>query len=645
MLLISNDIPKGIRALVQAYKDGELTENRLSHSVKKVLKAKYKVGLATYSPVKTERLFEELNTPLDTLLYTEAMGKALTLLKNENNLLPLKGTTALGHLALGDASSTAFLTQLKKYGSIASLSGVTEANALEKTAELDTLIISFHRSNETPWKASNFNREELNIIKKLAAKKTVLLDVFVKPYALKALEQIQGIDALLLSYQNSALSQKLSAAALFGAQQLSGRLPVNVSDSLQEGAGIDLDGTFRLGVATPAEVGFDPSLLAAVDQLAIQAIDSLMTPGMRILAARKGKIFYDKNFGYHTYKKQRKVATSDLYDLASLTKILGTLPLVMQSVQNGELTLETTVAELLPDWRNSNKASLSLRKMLSHYAQLTPWIPFYKETLTKKGYPKKSMYQSSASPEFNLVVANDLYLKSDFETELYQQIKDSELIDTLAYKYSDLPYYLLKKYYENTTGLSYDQLVEDRIFKPLGIDRMRYNPLHHFNTEEIVPSEVDTYFRQQELDGHVHDMGAAMQNGVGGHAGLFGDARSVAILMQMYLQGGIYNGKRVVDPEVISAFNVCTYCADENRRGVGFDKPQLEGTHVSTCGCVSMDSFGHSGYTGTFAWADPEEELLLVILANRTYPNDDFTFSKSNIRTRIQEYFYQALID
>ena len=645
MLLISNDIPKGIRALVQAYKDGELTENRLSHSVKKVLKAKYKVGLATYSPVKTERLFEELNTPLDTLLYTEAMGKALTLLKNENNLLPLKGTTALGHLALGDASSTAFLTQLKKYGSIASLSGVTEANAFEKTVELDTLIISFHRSNETPWKASNFNREELNIIKKLAAKKTVLLDVFVKPYALKALEQIQGIDALLLSYQNSALSQKLSAAALFGAQQLSGRLPVNVSDSLQEGAGIDLDGTFRLGVATPAEVGFDPSLLAAVDQLAIQAIDSLMTPGMRILAARKGKIFYDKNFGYHTYKKQRKVATSDLYDLASLTKILGTLPLVMQSVQNGELTLETTVAELLPDWRNSNKASLSLRKMLSHYAQLTPWIPFYKETLTKKGYPKKSMYQSTASPKFNLVVANDLYLKSDFETELYQQIKDSELIDTLAYKYSDLPYYLLKKYYENTTGLSYDQLVEDRIFKPLGIDRMRYNPLHHFNTEEIVPSEVDTYFRHQELDGHVHDMGAAMQNGVGGHAGLFGDARSVAILMQMYLQGGIYNGKRVVNPEVISDFNVCTYCADENRRGVGFDKPQLEGTHVSTCGCVSMDSFGHSGYTGTFAWADPEEELLLVILANRTYPNDDFTFSKSNIRTRIQEYFYQALID
>ncbi|MEK9566968.1 MAG: serine hydrolase, partial [Flavobacteriaceae bacterium] len=277
--------------------------------------------------------------------------------------------------------------------------------------------------------------------------------------------------------------------------------------------------------------------------------------------------------------------------------------------------------------------------------QLTPWIPFYKETLTKKGYPKKSMYQSSASPEFNLVVANDLYLKSDFETELYQQIKDSELIDTLAYKYSDLPYYLLKKYYENTTGLPYNQLVEDRIFKPLGIDRMRYKPLHHFNTEEIVPSEVDTYFRHQELDGHVHDMGAAMQNGIGGHAGLFGDARSVAILMQMYLQGGIYNGKRVVDPEVISAFNVCTYCADENRRGVGFDKPQLEGTHVSTCGCVSMDSYGHSGYTGTFAWADPEEELLLVILANRTYPNDDFTFSKSNIRTRIQEYFYQALID
>jgi beta-glucosidase-like glycosyl hydrolase len=356
MLLISNDISGGIKAIAKAYKRGEITENRLSHSVKKVLKAKYKVGLANYKPIKTENLINELNTPLDTLLYTESMGKALTLLKNKNSILPFKSTMKLGHIPLGDASSAAFNNHLKNYGSIHTINDVTVANALEKTVGLDTLLVSFHRSNDTPWKASNFNKEELNIIKKLASNKTLILDVFVKPYALSALNGIEGIEALLLSYQNSTISQKLSVDALFGAHPVSGRLPVNISESLQEGAGMSLDGSFRLGFSSPAEVGFDTTLLSAVDRLAYQAIDSMMTPGMRILAARKGKIFYNKSFGYHTYKNEQQVKSTDIYDLASLTKILGTLPLVIQSVQTGKLTLETTIAELLPEWSNSNKA-------------------------------------------------------------------------------------------------------------------------------------------------------------------------------------------------------------------------------------------------------------------------------------------------
>ena len=645
MLLISNDISGGIKAIAKAYNRGEITENRLSHSVKKVLKAKYKVGLANYKSIKTENLINELNTPLDTLLYTEAMGKALTLLKNKNSILPLKSTMKLGHIPLGDASSAAFKNHLKKYGSIHTLNDVTSANATEKTVGLDTLIVSFHRSNDTPWKASNFNTDELNVIKKLAAKKTLILDVFVKPYALSTLDGIKGIDALLLSYQNSAISQKLSVDALFGAHPVRGRLPVNVSESLQEGVGMNLDGSFRLGFSSPAEVGFDTTLLSAVDRLAYQTIDSMMTPGMHILAARKGKIFYNKSFGHHTYKNEQQVKSTDIYDLASLTKILGTLPLVIQSVQRGKLTLETTIAELLPKWSDSNKASISLREMLSHYARLPPWIPFYKETLNKKGYPKKSIYKSKSSSKFSLTVANDLYLKSDFGEELYSQIKESELLDTLGYKYSDFPYYILKKYYETASGLAYDKLIEDNIFNPLGLKNIRFKPLEQFDADQIVPSEIDTYFRHQELDGHVHDMGAAMQNGVGGHAGLFGDAESVASIMQMYLQGGIYNGIQLLDSETISTFNVCSYCLEGNRRGIGFDKPQREGNHISTCGCVSMKSFGHSGYTGTYAWADPEKELLIVILANRTYPNDDFTYSKRNIRTRIQQHFYNALID
>ncbi|MDG1710308.1 MAG: serine hydrolase, partial [Schleiferiaceae bacterium] len=254
-------------------------------------------------------------------------------------------------------------------------------------------------------------------------------------------------------------------------------------------------------------------------------------------------------------------------------------------------------------------------------------------------------YQPKPSSRFSIMVAKDLFLKTGYEKELYDQIKASELVDTLAYKYSDLPYYILKKYFENLTKEPYDKLVEERIFKPLDLNQITYTPLDKFDTKRIVPSEIDDYFRNRELDGYVHDMGAAMQNGIGGHAGLFGNAESVAAIMQMYLQGGVFNGVQLLDSDTISSFNVCSYCSEGNRRGVGFDKPQLKGFHISSCGCVSKKSFGHSGYTGTFAWADPEKQIVIVILANRTYPNDNFAFSRNNIRTRIQELFYNAIIN
>ena len=645
LLLISNDIPKGINAIAAALKRGEITEQRLAHSVKKVLKAKFKAGLARYKPIQTAHLIADLNTPKDTLLIAQAMGKALTLLKNNNQLLPLKPSSRLGHLPLGDATSAPFEKHLKHYGTIRNLSMLTAADILEETSDLDTIIVSFHRSNETPWKASNFKIEELELLKKLAPNKKLILAVFVKPYALCAIESIPGIDALLLAYQNSPIAQKLTVEALFGAQPIQGRLPVSVSNTLKEGAGIDLESQQEFGYASPAEVGFDDQKLESVDHLALQAIDSMMTPGMQIFAARNGKIFYQKNFGYHTYKKQQKVKSTDLYDLASLTKILGTLPLVIQAVSSGALTLETTVEALLPEWKNSNKASLTLREMLAHYARLKPWIPFYKETLTKSGNPKKSLYSETPSSKFSAPVASNLYLKTGYEEMLYDEIKNSPLEDTLQYKYSDFPYYILKKYFETTTGQPYNALVEEKVVKPLGLKRMTYTPLAKFQESEIVPTEIDTYFRHQELNGHVHDMGAALQKGVGGHAGLFGNAESVATLMQMYLQGGQFKGVQLLDSTSLSQFNKCPYCAAGNRRGIGFDKPQIEGLHMSTCGCVSMESFGHSGYTGTFAWADPEKKLVIVILANRTYPNDDFTFSKSNIRTRLQAHFYASLIN
>ncbi|MEK9613808.1 MAG: glycoside hydrolase family 3 N-terminal domain-containing protein, partial [Flavobacteriaceae bacterium] len=645
LLIISNDIPAGIQSIKEAFQKGMISEERLAHSVKKMLKAKYKVGLSEYQPISTENIFEELNTVFDEVLYNESISKALTLLKNDNNLLPLKKLPKMAHIPLGDDVSKSFEEQLSKYHSIPSLRGIIAKDVLQKTKKYDTLLISFHRSNANPWKASDFNSEQIKIIEKLAATKTVILDIFVKPYGLRKLEGIQGIDAILVSYQNSEVAQKRSVDALFGAQQVMGRLPVYVSSSFKEADGIDLSGGYRLGHSLPAEMGFDFNKLQAVDRLAQTAIDSMMTPGMQILVSRKGKIVYQKNFGYHTYKKKKAVRSNDLYDLASLTKILGTLPLVMQAYDRNKMSLDTTVSDLIPEWKESNKAGLTLREMLSHFSRLWPWIPFYKATLNSKGLPKNNLYREKRSDKFSLAVAKDLFLKSDFEEELYEQIKDSKLIDSLEYRYSDLPYYMIKKYFERTTQMDYDQLVFEKVHKPLGLKFMGYNPLKRIHSKFIIPSEIDSYFRHRTLHGYVHDMGAAMQNGVGGHAGLFGNSEEVAAIMQMYLQGGNYHGIQLIQPETISKFNTCSFCGQGNRRGIGFDKPQLEGLHQSTCGCVSDLSFGHSGYTGTFAWADPEKQIIVVILSNRTYPDNNFTFSKKNIRTRIQGLVYDALIN
>ena len=645
VLVISNDIPKGISSILSAYKKGLISEERLSHSVKKVLMAKYKVGLNNYRPVKIDGLIQDLNKVEDIALNYKAYGEALTLLKNKNQVLPLNSNVNVGHIALGEDSSNIFEKQLKIYGKIKTINESNITEILSTTSDLDTIIVSFHRSNTTPYKAYKFSEKEISIISKLSEKKTLILDIFVKPYALLDIDHLKDIDAILVSYQNSDLSQQLSADAIFGAQSITGNLPVYISKSYPEGSGIQLSKLNRIGYALPEHLGFDPVLKEKIRLISESAIDSMMTPGIRTLVTRKGKIILDQAVGYHTYKKKQPVLRKDIYDLASLTKILATLPLVMQDVDQGKINFDTTISDLIPTWQRSNKSKITLKEMLSHQAYLTPWIPFYKKTLNSKGIPKKSFYKKKASKNFSIPVSPNLYLKSNYEKVIMDFIKESKLLNDSVSKYSDLPYYILKNYFENYSGKKYNQIVKERIFRPLGLNRIDYLPLIRFSKKEIVPTEVDNYFRFNELHGYVHDMGAAMQNGVGGHAGLFGDAYSVAALMQMYLQGGYYNRINLIKKSTIDSFNKSYYKKLYNRRGVGFDKPQLKGKHLSTFGDVPMNSFGHFGYTGTYAWADPAKEIIIVILANRTYPNDNFSFSENNVRTRIQEIVYESIIN
>jgi beta-N-acetylhexosaminidase len=646
VLLISEDIPKAHQLLVNAFRDGIITEERLAHSVKKILYAKYKVGLNKYKPVSTAFLVEELNTVWDDALYEEAMENALTVLKNDQEILPLKDlqNKKIAYVNFGDDSGEAFMSQLRAY---AAVDWVKESSLDEYITTLKNynyVIIGFHRSNDNPWKDYEFTEKELVWLYEIARTNTVILDVFTRPYALLDLKTSTNFEGIILSYQNSDVVQQLSAQLIFGARGAKGKLPVSLGEDFPVNTQYEIKPLRRLQYGTPESVGMNSYTLKKIDSLAKVGLWGDMYPGAQILVARKGKVIYNKTFGHHTQEKKNSVKPDDLYDVASLTKILATLPMIMQLVDQGVLSLDTKLSEMLPEYKDSNKASITLQEILTHTARLKAWIPFYTHTLdstTKQ--PAKDYYKSNPNEDFNIKVAEGLYMRRDYKDSLFEIIRKSDLRDKKGYKYSDLPYYMLKKYLEDYYGKGLDELVQNNLYESLGATHTTYNPLSKFSKAVIVPTEDDTYFRMQKVHGFVHDQGAAMLGGVGGHAGLFSTSNDIAKIMQMYLWKGFYGGKRYFNPEILDLFNTCYFCKQNIRRGVGFDKPQL-GDSGPTCGCVSMTSFGHSGFTGTFTWADPEQEIVYVFLSNRTYPSaDNRKLIETNLRSIIQEIIYEAI--
>jgi len=648
VMLMSNDVTQGIAALEKAVVSGLISEERLAHSVKKILKAKYKVGLHQFKPIETTNLVADLNRQKDDVLYGELMENAITLVQNKKNNLPLKNLELhkIAYVKMGDADASPFINSLHKYTKVDVVNSKNLDGLIASLKNYNTVIVGFHKSNANPWKSYQFTDKELVWLYEISRTNNVILTVFAKPYALDDFKTFENFESILMAYQNSPIAQQKAAQIIFGGLSAKGVLPVSCGVKFKAGDGLQTTALNRLTYGLAESVGMDSSHLQKIDSIANHAISEQMTPGIQLLVARKGTVIYEKSFGYHTYKNASEVKFNNLYDVASLTKILATLPLLMELIDSGVITLDATLGDLLPSYKNTNKETITIQEMLSHYAQLKPWIPFYVSTLdsiTEKPNPK--FYKSKPSKKFPIKVNERLYLRTDFKDSIQNQIINSELLEEKEYRYSDLPYYILKLIIEKHYDLSLETLVQQHFYKPLGANYTTYKPLEKFNKFDIIPTEIDDYFRYDTVHGYVHDMGAAMQDGVGGHAGLFSNANDVAKLMQMYLQEGFYGGKRYFSTDTFKAFNTCHYCDEENRRGIGFDKPQLE-DEGPTCGCLSMTSFGHSGFTGTYAWADPEEEIVYVFLANRTYPKSEINrLSEENIRTEIQRLIYESILE
>ncbi|MDO5980310.1 glycoside hydrolase family 3 N-terminal domain-containing protein [Flavivirga spongiicola] len=648
VMLMSEDVGIGTAKIIDACNKGDITEERLAHSVKKILKAKYKVGLNNYEPIGLYNLSKDLNRLEDDILYEELIENALTIVKNDKHFMPLRQleTKTIAYVNMGDDSGSAFFNELKKYAKVHHIEAEKLDGLIKKLQVYNTVIVGLHRSNDSPWQKYQFTNKELVWLQEIARTHTVILDAFVKPYALSDLKSIENIEGIVVSYQNSDIAQQKSAQLIFGAIPAKGHLPVSTGTFFKAGEGFNINAIKRLGYTIPERVGMNSQKLKRVDSVAQLAVNHKMTPGIQLLIARKGQVIYNKSFGKHTYKGKNRVGFDDIYDVASLTKILATLPLLMELEENGIVSLDTKLSKILPEYKGSNKEDISIKSMLSHYARLRPWEPFYFRTLdTVTKRPSKKYYRGKKTGKFNVEVTKNLFLRSDYKDSINSIIKDSELLKRLRYRYSDFPYYILKKFIETHYDKTLDKLVQDHFYQSLGANNTLYNPYYKISSKKIVPTEVDDYYRYQKVHGYVHDMGAAMQNGIGGHAGVFSNANDVAKILQMYLQKGYYGGKRYLKPETIDKFNTCYYCAKGNRRGIGFDKPQL-GEEGPTCGCISMTSFGHSGFTGTYAWADPEEEIVYIFLANRTYPKAGKNLLlRENIRTEIQRLIYEAIIE
>tara|TARA_R110002012_G_scaffold283304_2_gene473611 strand:- start:63024 stop:65936 length:2913 start_codon:yes stop_codon:yes gene_type:complete len=646
ILLMPKDVVSAKARLLKAVQEGRITENRLSTSVKKILQGKYKAGLHRYSPIALKDLHADLNSLENDLIYEEAIENAITVVKNEVSILPIKKleTKKIAYIKLGDDSHDAFLEELNKYAAVTQIKQSEIASFSSSISAYNVVIIGHHKNNDSPWKSYAYTKEELASLKaisELRSSNTILVE-FTKPYSLLAVDSLEAIDGVVVAYQNSRIAQQKAAQLIFGAIPAKGKLPVSAHPKLPVHTSISFDGIARLGYSFPERVGMSSKKLALVDGLVQNGLDSLMFPGAQVLVARKGKIVYHKAFGKATYDAKTALTTDALFDLASLTKILGTLPILMQMEEKGTLSLNQTFKELVPAYAETELNNVTVLKALSHYGRLPAWIAFYLSTLDENRKPSGDFYRDKPLNGYSIKVSEKLYLIDAYKDSIYNRIGRQDLKSN-RYRYSDIGYYVFHKYIEDVYGEKQDEVADRLFYGPLGATTMTYNPLEKFPIEQIIPSEEDTYFRYERVQGYVHDMGAAMQGGVGGHAGLFSNANDIAKMMQMYLQGGVYGGHRFMNSRTIAKFNTCYFCNENVRRGVGFDKPDSK-TGAPTCGCVSQKSFGHSGFTGTFTWADPEEQLVYVFLSNRTYPSASNTLLiKSGLRTRIQKAIYDAI--
>jgi beta-glucosidase-like glycosyl hydrolase/CubicO group peptidase (beta-lactamase class C family) len=547
VLEFTESVPKAIEEIKKAIKNKQISQQEIDERCRKILLAKYWVGLHQFTPIETQHLVGDLNRPEAQLLNRKLTEASLTVLKNDRNLIPLQrlDTLTIASLSIGATQVTPFQKIVGKYSKVAHFILPANASASEisqvkeKLKNYNLTIVSVHGLSIRPPRNFGITESISTLVKEMAATKNAVISIFGNVYTLSKFDGIQNYPGLVMAYQESENTQELVAQLIFGGIPANGKLPVTIGSQFKFGQGFDLTMINRLKYTMPEEVNINSVILnRKIDSLAMQAIQEKAIPGCQVLVAREGKVIFQKSYGYHTYENAIPVTNEDIYDLASLTKISASLPALMKLQDEGKFNVDATVGTYLKDYKRSNKADLSFRQILTHQARLKAWIPFWQNTKKKNGKFKWFTFKADSSKRFPYKVADNLYLNRNYYKKIYKQIRKSPLNEKPGYVYSDLSYYLYPQLVQQLTGKDFETYLKDTFYHPIGAYNLTYNPYMHFPLSRIVPTEYDSLFRKAQIQGMVHDEGAAMLNGLSGHAGLFGNANDLAKLMQLYLQKG-----------------------------------------------------------------------------------------------------------
>jgi beta-glucosidase-like glycosyl hydrolase/CubicO group peptidase (beta-lactamase class C family) len=652
MLVLPDNMDLAFSGLKKAFTDGKLATTVLDENVKRILAAKYKLGLDSLVVPDPEYAAKMAFDPYAVGIKHKLIEEAITVVQNQRALIPMVNITTprMATLAIGSTVKTRFQNRLDSYfkpdhyNASHSLKEMDEKSLLKDLKKYDRVIISLHQMTNKATGNFGLTTEELTLIQNINRQQEVILVVFGNPYSLKYFE---NIDHIIMAYEDTPETEDITAQGLTGVFGFKGKLPVTASNIFPVNHGFTTPSLKRIGYSVPERVGMCSDSLDYIKNIAAYMIDIQAAPGCQVVIAKNGRIIYEQAFGKHTYKDEDPVYVNDLYDIASVTKVAATTLAVMRLQKEGVINIDKTLGDYLPWLRGSNKEHMVIRKVMAHQAGLQSWIPFYEQTVsTEKGgwiEMTPDVYCDLLTSQHCVPVAGDMFMDITYLDSIRRQIIKSPLNADGTYVYSDLGFIMLAEIIQRLTGSTLDQYVDSVFYKPMGLQRIGYHPLSRFTTAEIIPSEIDSYFRCQELTGYVHDMSCAMLGGVSGHAGLFSDAEDVATLFQMLMNGGEYGGSRYLDADLLKEFT--TRYGKSTRRGVGFDMKELdEEKNVLTSHLASASTYGHTGFTGICVWNDPENQLVYVFMSNRTYPSmRNAKLTNHKIREKIHSRCYRSI--